>query len=440
MRPEKIPSPKLDLVAWFTVVIFLAGIPLLVPVFHPDAGMDALHPNPSVLFIFLGLMGLITLTNLLVIFNWIRDPKSSTLSTALGNTLNFQTKLIGALFIVSGFVKLQDVVGFSYKLDEYWHVFGTEFMVPLSVIFAAFVSVFEVALAFALMTGYKMRLTSFFALAMIVFFTFLTGFSAITGSVTDCGCFGDALKLTPWETFTKDIFLTVAILPLYLLRKRIQPFYRKPIPTFATIGSFMLAAGISYYTYQNLPFIDFRSAYKVGANLEFNSTQQHKDGEMIAHDFSDFCADCSKNGFKGATLYIDAYNIDQAPDAALIKLRDLVNELKAKAPGIKLCGGTNTTSSGRKAITEKYGLDLCLSPQDEKTLKTITRSSPGYVFLKDAIVIQKWHHNYTPTVEELRNLAGAYADEAPKPAPREPLNTDQDSTGNNPEVTPPAGG
>lgn len=420
--PPKNLSKKVDLFSWLFMIAFVVGTPFLVKLINPDAGKDAYHFNPTVLIIFLGFMALITLANLPVLYHWIKGNNKPDLSAGLVNWVNFQSKMIGGLFIVSGFVKLQDIVGFSYKLDEYWAVFGTDFMMPLSLYFAFFVSVFEVAVAFAVMTGYKMRISGFLLLGMILFFTFLTGFSAITGSVTDCGCFGDALKLTPWQTFTKDIFLTIGILPLFLLRKRIGPLYRKPIPPVATYGSFIIFGIISWYSYMHLPPLDFRTPYKVGQDLEFNATNLAEDGNFIAHDFFEFCSECGVgNGYEGATLYIVAYNLDKHDDeTALTALRDLTNEIKAKAPGIKICGGSNTGSKAKKAIQEKYGLDMCFSGQDEKTLKTIVRSSPGYMLMKDGIILKKWHYHDTPTVEELRGLVPEYADQVPPSPEPEP--------------------
>ncbi|MEM7039096.1 MAG: MauE/DoxX family redox-associated membrane protein, partial [Bacteroidota bacterium] len=326
--------------------------------------------------------------------------------------------------------------------DEYWVVFQdyvsffpAEFMKTLSVPFAALVSVFEVVVAIALMTGYRMRITALSILLMILFFTFLTGFSAITGTVTDCGCFGDALKLTPTETFIKDLFLTAAVIPIFLLRKRIHPYYRSPIPMAATAASAVIFGAISFYTHQHLPLMDFRGAYKPGQNLAYNSTNfDEEEGQLIAHDFGDFCQMCKQDGFKGATLYIVMYNMEKSSPESLKDAANLQEELEAKAPGVKVCAGTNTGGSVRREMSLPFGETFCLDGyQDEKVLKTIVRSSPGYVFLRDGVVIKKWHLNDVPSVEELRELAGSYADEKPfvppPPPPPTPDTTAVDSLG-----------
>ena len=130
--------------------------------------------------------------------------------------------LVGALFIVSGLIKANDVLGFSYKLEEYFTVFGTPWMSDYALFLAAFVCVLEIILGVAVIYGTRMVTVSWLLLLMILFFTFLTFYSAYFDKVTDCGCFGDALKLTPWESFIKDIVLLVFVLIIFFERKNIR--------------------------------------------------------------------------------------------------------------------------------------------------------------------------------------------------------------------------
>lgn len=404
-------NPVLDAIAWLLVIGILAGIPLLVGALRTPPVIGPVK-DPSILIIFLSLMGLIALSAIPV---WVFMAKDR-LDQPFGlNSLNFHAKLIGALFIISGFVKLQDPVGFSYKLDEYWDVFETytgffpaDFMKSFSLVFGALMSILEVTFAIALMTGWRMRITGTVMMLMILFFTFLTGFSAITGSVTDCGCFGDALKLTPWQTFMKDILLTFAIFPFFWMRRRIYSFYKSPIPAATVAAAFIIPAGISYYTYQHYPLLDFRGAYVVGQDLSYNAVNFDQD-ELIAHDFFEFAADCDHDGFKGPTLYIIMYNLDKAPAEAIDAAATYTQELKQKAPGIFVVGATNTGKSVKAKLPLKFDADFCWSSQDEKVLKTIVRSSPGYVLLNDGKILGKWHYNDLPSVETLKSLAGPAA-------------------------------
>src|SRR5690606_22005492 len=128
---------------------------------------------------------------------------------------------VGVLFIISGFVKLNDPLGFSYKLQEYFsaQVLNLEFLIPFSLVLAIMLVVFELVLGIMLLIGYLPKFTTWSLLIMIVFFTFLTFYSAYFNKVTDCGCFGDAMPLTPWQSFTKDVVLLVLILFLFFNRK-----------------------------------------------------------------------------------------------------------------------------------------------------------------------------------------------------------------------------
>ena len=136
--------------------------------------------------------------------------------------------LVGGLFIFSGMIKVNDPVGTAIKMEEYFEIFSLDiagffhYLVPFALPISIFLVVVEVVLGVALLFNYKQNTTLKSLLAIIVFFTALTGYSAITNSVTDCGCFGDAIKLTPWESFIKDIVLLVMILILYLSEHDVQ--------------------------------------------------------------------------------------------------------------------------------------------------------------------------------------------------------------------------
>jgi hypothetical protein len=282
---------------------------------------------------------------------------------------------------------------------------------------AWFVSVFEVGIALALMTGFAMRLTTIFMLLMIVFFTCLTGLSSFIESLQDCGCFGDALKLKPIQSFIKDVFLLIAIVPVFLLRKKIKPYYRTPIPFIAAFGSFAIAGYLSYNCYQHLEIFDFRGAYKAGQDLEYNMNNMDAEDQIIAHDFYPCSSECPGfKDFEGATLYVIAYNMQKSPERTWEELAALVQDIRTNAPGVKVGILTNTGRRDREPILTKHGLqDLCIAGEDEKVIKTMIRSSPGYFFMKDGIVTKKWHYNDIPSAKELFDLAPDYAIIPPSP-------------------------
>ena len=139
----------------------------------------------------------------------------------------FSRIFVGILFIISGLIKLNDPVGFSYKLAEYFSepVFNMPFFVPFSLAIALFIVILEVVLGVMLLIGFKSKLTIWLLLLLIVKFTFLTFYSAYFDVVKDCGCFGDALHLTPWQSFTKDVVLLFFILILFINMKLVKPLF-----------------------------------------------------------------------------------------------------------------------------------------------------------------------------------------------------------------------
>ena len=177
--------------------------------------------------------------------------------------------LVGVLFIISGFIKLNDPLGFSYKLQEYFgsDVLNLEFLIPYALGISVIVVVFEVVLGVFLLIGYKPKFTVWSLLLMIVFFTFLTFYSAYFDKVKDCGCFGDALKLTPWESFTKDVILLVLILILFIGSKYITSIFAKLPTTVIALLSFIASLWFGYHVLMHLPSIDFR-AYAIGKNIQ----------------------------------------------------------------------------------------------------------------------------------------------------------------------------
>lgn len=186
--------------------------------------------------------------------------------------------LIGALFIFSGFVKAVDPLGFSYKLDEYFEVFAEAlssvawlaslmlWFKSISLYLSLFMLVLEMTLGWMLIFGIRMKLTSWLMLLLILFFTFLTGYSWYTGKITDCGCFGDAIKLSHSETFWKDVVLTVLILIIFIYHKRITPVFGKVGSNMMLILGLGLSIYLPVYCLRHLPIIDFRP-YKIGNNI-----------------------------------------------------------------------------------------------------------------------------------------------------------------------------
>ncbi|QNJ96812.1 BT_3928 family protein [Constantimarinum furrinae] len=346
---------------------------------------------------------------------------------------------VGILFLISGLIKLNDPMGFSFKLQDYFapDVLNLEFLVPYALVIAIFVVIYEVLLGVMIIIGYAKKFTLWSLLLMIVFFTFLTFYSAYFNKVTDCGCFGDALKLTPWESFTKDVVLLVLILILFFGRKYIQPFFTRFARSIIIFLSFIFCLGITYYVLQHLPIIDFRP-YKIGANIEegmsvpegapkpifeyawkFNVNGEEKivttsgeypqqEGEFISVETTqiqagyeppihDFSIEMGEQEFtiqyltEAKVIVIVAYNRTTTEEEAYAKIREITN--KAWEKGYKVIGLSASSREVMDELEAKYDLQFDFYFCDETTLKTIVRSNPGILELRRGTITQKLHWN-----------------------------------------------
>ena len=173
---------------------------------------------------------------------------------------------VGLLFIFSGLIKINDPLGFSYKLEEYFDIFHLSFINGINLPVAILLCALEIILGFALLIGVRAILVAWGLLLLIIFFALLTFYSAWFQVVQTCGCFGDAIVLTPWQSFSKDLVLLILIIVLFYNRRRIAPLFSKKAGDQLLIAMIILAVGFGLYTYNFLPVIDFLP-YKAGANI-----------------------------------------------------------------------------------------------------------------------------------------------------------------------------
>src|SRR5688572_30649984 len=184
----------------------------------------------------------------------------------------FSRYFVGALFIFSGLIKLNDPIGTQIKMEEYFEVFAEDFgsffhyLIPYALEIGMILVILEVVLGVAVLLFYKMEITTKVLLALMVFFTFLTFYSAYFNKVTDCGCFGDAIKLTPWQSFIKDVVLMVFVLHLFWFRKTYVPVLRTREGHLVVASATALSLFLGVYAVRHLPFIDFR-AYRIGNHI-----------------------------------------------------------------------------------------------------------------------------------------------------------------------------
>ena len=174
--------------------------------------------------------------------------------------------VLGVTFIFSGFVKTVDPWGTAIKIQEYLSIYGLESLSGLRFGFSIWLCGAELMMGLMLLFKVRIRLISIFALASMIFFTVLTFLSATWLPVEDCGCFGDAVKLTPWETFAKNLVLLPLSVVVWWRYRRDRIFAFSKAEVGCTVLFFSLAMGLGIYCYAHLPLIDFRP-FKVGVNI-----------------------------------------------------------------------------------------------------------------------------------------------------------------------------
>ncbi|MCK5170008.1 MAG: DoxX family protein, partial [Bacteroidales bacterium] len=314
---------------------------------------------------------------------------------------------------------------------------------PLAIILSSL----EFVIGFSLIFSTKKRLTAWLLMLFMGFFTILTLILAIYNPVTDCGCFGDALIMTNWQTFWKNIFLMIFTIILFINRYNFEIRWKNRAQWSHLIITFSVITVLSIYYYNNLPLIDFRP-YNVGTYIpdkmivpyeaekteyetilvykkngiekeftmqnfpdstwEWVSTENKlisKGEEPKIHDFTieslsgNDITEIVLNDNKFTFLFI-AYDLKKTNTKNI----DAINKLAKFAQGSYICNFIGMTSSVESEISEfkeRTNASFMFFNTDEITLKTIVRSNPGIVLLKKGTILGKWHHRNIPSIEEI---------------------------------------
>lgn len=369
----------------------------------------------------------------------------------LKRELTLLSRLIfGAVFIFSGFVKAVDPWGFAYKIIDYLEAFQMDFLSPLALLAGFILPAVEILIGVNLFLGVALSRTKKLAALFMLVMTPLTLYLALFNPVADCGCFGEAFIITNWETFWKNVVLSVLLLPLFIGKQSAQiwrPSLEKVIIGITLISSLTL----SWYCYEHLPIVDFR-AYSVGSNIiegmqipedaamdEYEvSFVYEKDGIQKEFDLTNYpCEDTTwhfvsqssalvKQGYvppvhdfsietlegvdmtdvilekNGYTFLLIVTRLEQANWSEVEKIKSLASYARKNAFGF-ICLTASTEEQIEK-YTEKYRLNFPCALTDEITLKTVVRAKPGLVLMKDATILGKWHYNDFPAEKDLTSL------------------------------------
>lgn len=388
--------------------------------------------------------------------------------------------LVGLLFIFSGFVKANDPLGFSYKLEEYYHVFGLDFLVSSALFQSMLICVLEIILGFAVLIGTRMKVTSSLILAMIIFFSLLTGYTAISNwffenpeagttqwfagifsfnpkniyYMTDCGCFGEFIKLTPWQSFIKDLILLVLIIIIFVRRKQTRSLFSRNMQTNIIVSLSVLFTMFTVYCYMYLPMINFlywddgnnvaelmvcppdapkdsavmTFVYKVGGketNFSYEDVMAMKvpeGAEFVKQDKKIIREGC-KPKILGFTMYdgdnvdykdsmlqnndfqllVVAYDLEHSRKRGMKAVSELAKEFIEK-DGKKVWGLTGTTLENAEKYRHEYELIFDFYNVDPKMGKSMIRSNAGLILMKGPVVIKAWPARSIPSAEKVRKI------------------------------------
>jgi hypothetical protein len=359
--------------------------------------------------------------------------------------------LVGILFLFSGFVKGIDPAGLQYKLNDYLEALHLNALNFLSFPGSFLLPFAEFAVGITLITGIMIRLSTKLAFAFMIFFTPLTFYIALKNPVTDCGCFGDALVITNWQTFYKNVALIFLTILLFINRKELLFIYKekyRKILFYTLLSIYILTV---YYSYRHEPVMDFRP-YKIGANIpegmripdgaptdvyqniyyyrnvKTNEVNKFSDSDFPWQDTINWKFEkmdppiLLKQGYKPPihdfsiqtagkeivtdlylqdtlfTFIVIAYDLEKSSAKKQKELNSLADWALGK--GYNFIALTSTTGAALKRYQDEQHPNYEIMFADQITLKTIIRSNPGLILLKKGTVVGKWHYNDFPKPEE----------------------------------------
>jgi uncharacterized membrane protein YphA (DoxX/SURF4 family) len=350
--------------------------------------------------------------------------------------VNIARVLVGLLFIFSGLIKANDPLGLSYKMQEFFELWGMEQFNGHTLWLSVVMIAFEIIAGIALLLGWRMKLFMWLLLLLIVFFTFLTGYAYLSGKFKNCGCFGDCIPITPLTSFLKDVLLTVLILFLFRHKDKIKPVFSNKANVALMILSIIFSFGVQWYMLNYLPLFDCL-AYKKGNNITEKMKMPagavvdsfairfiyQKDGkdfefapEKLPEDLGNYTyksredklvrkgnAEPPIKGFalSGVTDADSTEIVLAQPQAVLLFVEDFstpVAEWKedfeklyasAKAKNIPVYAVTGRSDEAKHQFAGTAFNDIQIFTCDNTAIRTASRTNPSVYLLKNGTIIDK---------------------------------------------------
>ena len=373
----------------------------------------------------------------------VKHRKSTKSANLLGTNqilLHANRILIGLLFVFSGFVKAVDPLGTVYKIEDYLIAFDGFFVGLTFLAFPAAVCLIAIELLIGLNLLFKVwpKITSWVALVFMLFMTALTLYIAIYNPVSDCGCFGDALVISNWQTFFKDVVLLIMVIILLFGKKQLRPIYQSRFEWTLVILFVVLSFGFMAYNLTHLPVIDFRP-YKIGVNIQESMSYPKdaprdeyeyvftykKDGveksfsleeipdstwtfvsqetklisegyqppiqdfEILTANYEDLTDEILE--YQGVTYLIISYDLSLTSEKSMERIKSFVTYQRQQDQDVKIYALTASSTDDIQDFKLKYDLDFPFYKMDPITLKTMIRANPGVMKLKAGTIKGKWN-------------------------------------------------
>ena len=352
--------------------------------------------------------------------------------------------ILGATFVFSGFVKAVDPLGTYYKIQDYLAAFGMQQLLPdiVPLLMSVLLAVLEFAVGMHLLLGIKRRFTTRLALLIMLVMTPLTLYLALTNPISDCGCFGDALVLTNWQTFGKNVVLLTCTIVLMITPWAMVRFLTKKMEWTLSNYCIVFALALAGYCLATLPIIDFRP-YKIGNNIREgmeipegakptifdtrfimekdgvkqtftvdnypDSTWTFVSAETVVVEkgyeppIHDFVMESLETGEDitdevlddpGYTFLLIAHRTEEADEGNI----DLINELYEYCleNGYKFYALSSSSAEAIELWRDRTGAEYPFCIMDDITLKTMVRSNPGLMLIKGGVILNKWPDSQLP--------------------------------------------
>lgn len=364
----------------------------------------------------------------------------------------FARIFIGLIFVFSGFVKAVDPLGAAYKIHDYLYAFGLNCMLPASLTFGILLNLAEFLIGFVVLFGVRMRHFAWGSFLFMIFFTPLTFYLAIKNPVTDCGCFGDFLVMTNWETFFKNLVFLICAIIVFSYRKKYDDsmFSRRLTNGIIALG-IIICLGIQFYALRYDALIDFRpwktgnqiaaqivatpekaitylvyENTKTGEKEEYTSetlpwqdsvkmseiefinqrkliTQPYKEATIHNFSISNSQGDIFTDSILYSTDYhfiVIAYDLSKSNAESFTKINTFAD--KCLTENISFIGLTGSSVDAVSIFFTKAKPVFPFYNTDGTALKTIIRSNPGVLLLRDGYIIEKWPFRSLPSFEEYK--------------------------------------